>query len=122
MMVSTMLLIHVLVCVLLVMVTLMQRGKGAGLSGVFGGGATQSVFGGRGAAPMLAKATIILAVLFMVSSFSLTLMSGARRAPASAIEREMRSTPLAPVEEGVAPLVPIEEEPAEEEAEPTGDQ
>jgi preprotein translocase subunit SecG len=120
-MVSVMLLIHVLVCILLVMVTLMQRGKGAGLSGVFGGGATQSVFGGRGAAPMLAKATIVLAVLFMLSSFSLTIVSAARRGPASAIEREMRNAPLAPVEEGVAPLVPIEEEPQEESEEPSGE-
>jgi len=119
-MISVMLLIHILVCVLLVMVTLMQRGKGAGLSGVFGGGATQSVFGGRGAAPMLAKATIVLAVLFMLSSFSLTLVSAARRGPESAIEREMRGAPLAPVEEGVAPLIPIEEA-QEESTEPSGD-
>ena len=120
-MISVMLLIHVLVCILLVMVTLMQRGKGAGLSGVFGGGATQSVFGGRGAAPMLAKATVVLAVLFMVSSFSLTLVSAARRGPASVIERDMREAPLAPVEEGVAPLVPIEGEPEEENIEPSGE-
>jgi preprotein translocase subunit SecG len=120
-MISVMLMIHVLICILLVMVTLMQRGKGAGLGGVFGGGASQSVFGGRGAAPMLAKATVVLAVLFMVSSFSLTLVSAARRAPTSAIEREMREAPLAPVEEGVAPLIPIEEEPAEENTEPDGE-
>jgi preprotein translocase subunit SecG len=120
-MLSVLLFLHVVICVLLVMVTLLQRGKGAGLSGVFGGGASQSVFGGRGAAPMLAKATVVLATLFMVSSLSLTLVSAARRGPASAIEREMRNAPLAPVEEGVAPLVPVQEEPQEGESEPSGE-
>lgn len=108
---SILILIHVLICIFLIMVTLLQRGRGAGLSGVFGGGATQSVFGGRGAAPMLAKATVALATLFMLSSLSLTLISVSRRAPRSAIEREMRGAPLAPVEQGLAPLMPIEEEP-----------
>ncbi len=120
-MLSVLLFMHVIICVLLVMVTLLQRGKGAGLSGVFGGGASQSVFGGRGAAPMLAKATVALATLFMVSSLSLTIVSAARRGPTSAIEREMRNAPLAPVEEGIAPLMPVQEEPPQSESEPSGE-
>jgi len=108
---SVLILIHIVVCICLIMVTLLQRGRGAGLSGVFGGGGTQSVFGGRGAAPMLAKATVAVATLFMLSSMVLTLMSVSRRGPRSAIEREMQRAPLAPVEHGLAPLMPIEEEP-----------
>lgn len=108
---SLILMMHILVCVCLVVVTLLQRGRGSGLSGVFGGGGTQSVFGGRGATPVLAKATIVFAILFMVTSLSLTFVSASRRVPRSAVEREIQRGPLAPVEEGLAPLVPIEEEP-----------
>lgn len=108
---SIMLSVHVLICVCLVVVTLLQRGKGGGLSGVFGGGGSQSVFGGRGATPVLAKATIVFATLFMLSSLSLTLISASRRAPRSAVEQEIERGPFAPVEEGLAPLTPIEAEP-----------
>lgn len=103
--------IHILVSACLVIVTLLQRGKGGGLSGVFGGGGSQSVFGGRGATPVLAKATVVFAVLFMLTSLSLTLISASRRAPRSAVEGEMQRGPFAPVEEGLVPLEPIQEEP-----------
>lgn len=108
---AIMLVAHVLICICLVVVTLLQRGKGGGLSGVFGGGGSQSVFGGRGATPVLAKATIVFATLFMLSSLSLTLISVSRRAPRSAVEQEIQKGHFAPVEEGLAPLMPIEEQP-----------
>ena len=49
--------IHVLVCLALVLVVLLQSSKGGGLAGAFGGGADSTVFGGRGAATVLSKAT-----------------------------------------------------------------
>jgi preprotein translocase subunit SecG len=65
---------HFIICILLVAVVLLQKSKGDGLSGAFGGGgALTASFGNRGAATMLSKATSILAVLFMVTSFLLAI-------------------------------------------------
>ncbi|MCP4566669.1 MAG: preprotein translocase subunit SecG [FCB group bacterium] len=71
------LIIHVLICIALVVVVLMQSSKGEGLAGAFGGGGGVSgaVFGGRGAASFLSRATTILAIAFMVSCLGLSLMS-----------------------------------------------
>jgi preprotein translocase subunit SecG len=72
---------HTVVCVLLVVSVLMQSSKGEGLAGAFGGGGTGltgAVFGGRGAASFLSKATTILAVVFMVNCGALAFMSSNR--------------------------------------------
>ena len=63
--------IHVLVCVFLVIVVLLQSGKAADLAGAFGGMGSQTAFGPRGAATVLSKATTIAAGLFMVTSLTL---------------------------------------------------
>ena len=66
--------LHLVVCVLLVAVVLLQKSKGDGLSGAFGGGgALTASFGNRGAASLLSRATTVLAVLFMVTSFLLAI-------------------------------------------------
>jgi preprotein translocase subunit SecG len=66
--------LQAIVCVLLIAVVLLQKSKGDGLSGAFGGGgALTASFGSRGAASILSRATTILAVLFMVTSFFLAL-------------------------------------------------
>lgn len=69
---------HVIICIALVIVVLLQTGKGAGLASVFGsgggGGGADTLFGGKGFGGMLAKVTGVLAVLFMVSSISLSLI------------------------------------------------
>jgi preprotein translocase subunit SecG len=99
--------LHVVICILLILVVLLQRSKGAGLSGVFGGGGSQSVFGGRGAAPFLAKATSVMAILFMTSSLSLALLSARGTIPKSAIEKEMeKGIPGSPPATEVVPLIP----------------
>ena len=67
--------LHVFVSIALVVAVLLQSSKGGGLAGTFGGsGAGGNVFGGRGAAPFLAKATTVCAVLFMLTSVSLNLI------------------------------------------------
>ena len=74
-MVAALTFFHIVVCVLLIAVVLLQKSKGDGLSGAFGGGgALTASFGNRGAATLLSKATTILAVLFMATSFFLALM------------------------------------------------
>lgn len=65
--------IHVLICVMLAVVVLLQSSKGGGLAGAFGGagGAPQQLLGSRGMTTLLHKMTIYLAVAFFVSSFML---------------------------------------------------
>jgi preprotein translocase subunit SecG len=86
---SILLVIHVLICVALIIVVLMQSAKGEGLAGAFGGGGgglSGAVFGGRGAASFLSKATTVLAIFFMVSCLSLSLMSASRVTAVSSTE------------------------------------
>jgi preprotein translocase subunit SecG len=65
-------LLHVVACVFLIAVVLLQRGKGAEMGAVFGGGASATVFGGRGAGNFLTRLTAISATIFMVTSLSLS--------------------------------------------------
>jgi preprotein translocase subunit SecG len=67
--------IHILICIALVFVVLLQSGRGGGLAGAFGGGAAQTFFGGRGAATFLSKTTAWLAVGFMLMSILLAVLS-----------------------------------------------
>jgi preprotein translocase subunit SecG len=67
--------LHVIVCVILVLVVLLQSGRGADLAGAFGGGATQTAFGSRGPASFLSKMTTVAAVVFMLTSIGLSMIS-----------------------------------------------
>jgi preprotein translocase subunit SecG len=77
---------HVIICFALIIVVLMQSAKGEGLAGgtAFGGGVSNAVFGGRGAASFLSKATTVLAVVFFVNCGALALMSSGGRVAVSA--------------------------------------
>lgn len=66
--------IHVIVCLFLIIVVLLQSGKAADLAGAFGGMGSQTAFGPRGAATVLSKATTIAAALFMVGSLVLSVL------------------------------------------------
>jgi preprotein translocase subunit SecG len=68
-------LIHVIVCVFLVIVVLLQSGKAADLAGAFGGMGSQTTFGPRGSATVLSKATTIAAALFMITSMTLAILA-----------------------------------------------
>ena len=67
--------VHIIVCVFLIIVVLLQSGKAADLAGAFGGMGSQTAFGPRGSATLLSKATTISAVLFMVTSLSLSILA-----------------------------------------------
>jgi preprotein translocase subunit SecG len=69
------LIVHVVVCVFLIIVVLLQSGKAADLAGAFGGMGSQTAFGPRGSATLLSKATTISAVLFMITSMSLSILA-----------------------------------------------
>ena len=64
-----------IVCLFLIIVVLLQSGKAADLAGAFGGMGSQTVFGPRGSATVLSKATTIAAALFMVTSLTLSIMA-----------------------------------------------
>ena|SRR5688572_27851765 len=68
--------IHVIVCLFLILVVLLQQGKSADWSGAFGGGSSQVAFGQRTTATLLSKATTVAAILFMVMALALTIMAG----------------------------------------------
>src|SRR5690348_12248823 len=97
--------LHVLVCIILILVVLLQSGKGADLAGAFGGGGTQTAFGSRGPASFLSKLTTAAAILFMVTSVSLSLMS--RKSESRSILDTTKGRP-APVSKApaVQPQVP----------------
>lgn len=67
---------HIFTCLLLMVVVLLQQSKGGGLSGSLGAGSTQ-VFGGRGSANFMTRATTILATSFMITSMLLAYLSSA---------------------------------------------
>jgi len=90
------LLIHVLVCIFLIIVVLLQSGKAADLAGAFGGMGSQTAFGPRGSATLLSKATTVSAVLFMITSLSLSILA-TRNAGLGTTVLEGGSTKSAPV-------------------------
>ncbi|MFQ5718441.1 MAG: preprotein translocase subunit SecG [Acidobacteriota bacterium] len=67
--------LHIVVSLILILVVLLQTGKSADLAGAFGGGGSQTAFGSRGAATFLSKMTTTSAVIFMLTSFSLSIFS-----------------------------------------------
>jgi preprotein translocase subunit SecG len=87
--------VHVIVCIALILIVLLQTGKGADMGAAFGGGGSQTLFGSTGAGSFLSKATTGAAVVFMVSSLSLAYVS-TNRVGGSVMERV--ETPAAPAE------------------------
>ena len=101
---------HVLVSFGLIVSVLLQSSKGGGLAGTFGGsGITGGVFGGRGAAPFLAKATTVCAILFMLTSLSLNYVSPVEESE-SVLERTLMESDIGsePAVTSEMPIVPEE--------------
>jgi len=94
---------HLLVTLGLILVVLLQSGKGADIGAAFGGGSSQTVFGGRGAATFLSKVTSALAILFMLTSLSLTILASHRRGASVVGEDRPRPAPSAPAPTAPAP-------------------
>ncbi len=99
--------LHVLVCLVLIVVVLLQRGKGAEVGAVFGGGGGSTMFGARGAGNFLTRLASAAAVIFMFTS--LTLAYFARDDTGSALFEGVE----APAEEGGFETVPTPEPAAE---------
>jgi preprotein translocase subunit SecG len=112
--------LHVIACLFLIAVVLLQQGKGQDLASAFGGGGTQTAFGPRGSATVLSRATTILAGLFMVTSLALSIVrpgpsgvldtipdAAASPSPA-ATAAPVTTTPAAPAAEAPAQAPPAE--------------
>jgi|SRR6185295_20196280 len=113
------LVIHVFLAVAIIGLVLLQRGKGADAGAGFGSGASGTVFGARGSATALSKATAVLATLFFVTSLALAFLGGRRvEQPKSLLERT-GTTQQAPAAEVPAP--PATTAPAPTEAPATQD-
>jgi preprotein translocase subunit SecG len=82
--------LHVLISLFLILVVLLQQGKGADLAGAFGGGGSQTAFGARGATTLLHKLTTAFFILFVLTSISLAIMQAHPRGSI------MNSPPAAP--------------------------
>ncbi len=89
---SVMIVFHVLACILLIFVILIQSGRGGGLSEAFGGGsATQTVFGAKTAAFVI-RMSVIFATIFILTSISLTVITARRKV--SLMEKFMEGVEL----------------------------
>ena len=102
--------IHVIVCIALIMIVLLQTGKGADMGAAFGGGASQTLFGTTGASTFLTKATTAAAIVFMLTSLSLAYMAGVRHDSDLVTDTPPAQSQTAP--EGQAPPVPDAEQKA----------
>lgn len=94
--------VHVLLCVFMIFVILLQPGKDAGMGAALGGGAATSAFGGRGAVTFLSRVTAVCAGLFFLTSLALSFQgmrtsvaARAARAPAPAAQAAPSNAPPA---------------------------
>lgn len=95
MLIALITLIHVIVCMILIIVVLLQHGKSADIAATFGGAGSQTAFGPRGTATLLSKITTWSAILFMITSISLTIFV-TRNHPSSVMDN--MKTPPAPTQ------------------------
>ena len=104
--------IHVLVCISIILVILLQSGKGSDLGAAFGG-SSQTLFGSGGAATFLSKMTTAVAVVFMLTSLGLALLSAPKTeksimetAPPPPVSQEEQAIPQS--EQPVQPINPVD--------------
>ncbi len=97
--------IHVVVCLFLIAVVLLQSGKSADIAAAFGGQGSQTAFGPRSAANALTKATTWAAIIFMVTSFTLAIMATRRAGISDSVLTSTPATTQAPAQKP-APATP----------------
>jgi preprotein translocase subunit SecG len=115
-MTTILLLVHIIVCLMLIAIVLLQSGKGAELGATFGSGSSHTLFGSRGAATFLNKMTTIAAVIFMITSLLLAIVTakGASVVKKAPVTEEKQSIPgtTGPVQgKGVQPAQPSKQVP-----------
>lgn len=117
-MATFLIIIHVIVSILLIVVILLQSSKGGGLAGVFGGGGGMgTVFGGRGAASFLQKATTILAAIFLGLALLVSYIDKGKPIDENVVAEELErarasspaaSLPVVPTDKGAGLNLPVQ--------------
>jgi preprotein translocase subunit SecG len=107
--------IHILICLILIVAVLLQSGKAADLAGAFGGVGSQTAFGPRGTATILSKITTVSAILFMVTSLGLWMLSfkGERSVVKGEPATKAAATATAPVTKTEEPAAAPAQKPGE---------
>jgi preprotein translocase subunit SecG len=111
--------LHILLCLFLILIIMLQPGKGGDVGAAFGGGSS-TIFGPRGPTGLLQRATTIVAVLFMCTTITLALYSNRGMMNNANVDDELlrlqeqerlkkEQAPATPSPEGLAPAVPSEE-------------
>jgi preprotein translocase subunit SecG len=92
--------IHIIVCLFLIIVVLLQSGQSGDIAAAFGGMGSQTAFGPRGAATALSKATTWSAIIFMVTSITLSVAASRKSGPKSVLQginpSQTKSQPVKP--------------------------
>ena len=99
--------LHIIVCIGLILVVLLQTGKGAEIGAVFGGGSSSTIFGSSGAGNFLTKLTTGMAIVFMITSLALGYFAGQRPSATIFDNRSPATQPGASMQ----PAAPAKEEP-----------
>jgi preprotein translocase subunit SecG len=97
--------VHIIVCLFLIIVVLLQSGKSGDIAAAFGGMGSQTAFGPRGAATALSKATTWSAIIFMVTSITLSVIASRHAGPKSVLQgvTQTQSQPAKPAPAPAAP-------------------
>lgn len=98
--------LHILACLFLIIVVLLQHGKSADIAAAFGGMGSQTAFGPRGAATLLTKITTAFAVIFMLTSIGLSILESRRPGGGGSVlsdEKPAQSQPATPAQQPPAP-------------------
>ncbi|HYL14853.1 MAG TPA: preprotein translocase subunit SecG [Terriglobales bacterium] len=106
-MITLITIVHIIVCFFIIVVVLLQSGKSGDIAAAFGGMGSQTAFGPRGAASALSKATTWSAVIFMVTSITLSIIVARRPAASSVLSgvktEQNKSQPAAPAQKPATP-------------------
>ena len=101
--------LHVVLCIILILIILLQPSKGSDVGAAFGGGSSSSMFGPRGAGSMLSRATTVVAVLFMFTSITLALRSTPEKLSGDELEEGVLGGGLEDIDLGIDEPDPAEE-------------
>jgi preprotein translocase subunit SecG len=122
-MIVLLVILHVIISLFLILVVLVQQGKGADLAGAFGGGGSQTAFGARGATTLLHKLTTGFFIAFVLTSLALgilqgrpgsSVMTGATAAPATTTAPPSPTTTAPAAPTAPAPAAPTSTAPAQQ--------
>lgn len=104
--------VHVLLCVFMIFVILLQPGKDAGMGAALGGGAATTAFGGRGAVTFLSKVTAVCATLFFITSLGLSFvgLKGSVASGAKPTKTAKPTTGTTTADAGTGPATGIEQQ------------